>query len=88
MSELPFLWISLALFLVGFACYSFNSVTWLVGSRGKATAWEKLRVDLMAFFPGKYRNEKQLRWFRTRLVVGNSCMLLAMLLFVLHYIAS
>jgi hypothetical protein len=85
----PALSIALVFFLVAIVSYSINTITWLIGAWDKSTLLEKvIRLDLSMFFAGQHRNEKQLRWFRVRLLTGNICLLLAILTFFLHYIVQ
>ncbi len=88
MPELPASWISLVFLLAALVSYSINSITWLIGSWSKSTTWEKLRADLTMFFPGRYRNPQQLRWFRFRLIFGNACLGIAILAFFLSYVIA
>ena len=81
-------WLVAGLIMVAGICYTINSVTWLIGAWDKTTALQKLRVDLMAFFPGKFRNEPQLRRFRFRLATANVCLVLATGVFVLSYVMN
>ena len=81
--------IALGFFLVAIVSYSINTITWLIGAWDKSTLLEKvIRLDLSMFFAGRYRNEKQLRWFRVRLLTGNVCLVLAVASFFLHYVIS
>lgn len=83
----PTLWISLTFFLAALVCYCINSITWLISAWDRTTLLQKvLRLDLRAFFPGRYRDQEQLRWFRIRLNVGNSCLAIAILAFFLNFI--
>ena len=87
LGDSPALWIALIFFATAILSYSLNSITWLIIAWNKTTPLERVvRLDLQMFFAGRHRDERQLRWFRIRLITGNTCLLLAMVSFLLHYL--